>query len=136
MLTFDCERIGDDLVKMTHDQMVFAETESFGGARDVIQMFVRYRLLGAWREETVLHLANPNVADSGPKAVFGRKFSAWKDQVTELATVQHPSEEGDYGTLLQALFTKVTIHGSSPEEQFAVVTRRGNKFDACGPPRE
>ena len=55
ILTFDCERISDDLVKMTHDQMVSAETESFGGARDVIQMFVRYRLLGAWREGTVLH---------------------------------------------------------------------------------
>ena len=62
ILTFDCERIGDDFVKMSHEQMVSDETDSFGGTRDVIQMFVRYRLLGAWREGTVLHLANPNVA--------------------------------------------------------------------------
>lgn len=135
-LSFDCERIRDDFVKMTHEQMVSAEADSFGGTREVIQMLVRYRLLGAWREGTVLHLANPNVADSGPKAVFGRTFSAWKDQVTELATVQHPRREGHYGTLLQALFTKVMVHGSNTEEQFTVVTRRGSKFDACGPPRE
>ncbi len=136
VLGFDCERIRDELVKMTHEQMVSAEAESFRGSREVIQMFVHYRLLGAWRQGTVLHLANPNVADSGPKAVFGRAFSAWKDQVTELATVQHPREEGHYDTLLQALFTQVTIHGSNEGEEFTVMTRRGSKFDACGLPRE
>lgn len=133
-LSFDCERIRDDLVKMTHEQMLSAEAARFGTTRDAIQVFVRYRLLGAWREGTVLHLANPSVADSGPKAVFGKTFSAWKDQVTELATVQHPRNEAHYGTLLQALFTKVTIHGGNTDEQFTVVTRRGSKFDACGPP--
>lgn len=134
VLSFDCERIRDDFVKMTHEQMVSADADRFGGSREVIQMFIRYRLLGAWREGTVLQLANPNVADSGPIAVFGRGFSAWKDQVTELATVQHPREEGHYGTLLQALFTQVTIHGSNEGEEFTVMTRRGSKFDACGPP--
>ena len=135
MLSFDCERIRDDLVKMTHEQMVSAEAARFGTPRDVIQLFVRYRLLGAWREGTVLHLANPSLADSGPKAFLGRTFSAWKDQVTELATVQRPRTEGHYGTLLQSLFTKVTLHGGN-HEQFTVVTQRGSKFDACGPPLE
>ena len=136
VLSFDCERIRDDFVTMTHETIVSDEADSFGGPGEVLELFIRSRLLGAWREGTVLHMANPNVADSGAKAVFGTTFTAWKNQITELATVQHPREEGHYGTLLQALFTQFTIHGSNKDEEFTVVTRRGSKFDACGPPRE
>ena len=136
VLSFDCERIRDDFVTMNHETIVSDEADSFGGPGKVLELYIRTRLLGAWREGTVLHMATPNIADSGAIAVLGRTFTAWKNQITELATVQHPREEGHAGTLLQALFTQVTIHGSNQDEEFTVVTRRGSKFDACGPPRE
>jgi len=78
-----------------------------------------------WRKGTILHLADPSVA--------GREaFVAWKNQVVNVATIQHPREASHYGTLLQALFTSVTIHGTNAREEFNVETKRGSKFDACG----
>jgi hypothetical protein len=63
---------------------------------------------------------------------YNEAFAAWKNQVVSLATIQHPREESHYGTLLQALFPSVTIHGSNAGEEFSVETKRGSKFDACG----
>lgn len=131
-LSFNCESIRDDLVTMTHERIVSDAANSFGGPGKNLDMVIRYRRLGAWREDTVLHLANSNVTDRGPIAAF----AGWKDQVAELATVQHGREEGHYGTLLQALFTQITIQGFEKNEAFSVITRRSSKFDFCGPPRE
>lgn len=136
VLSFDCDRIRDDFVRVTHGRMVSDAAESFGGPGKVVDLVARFHLLGAWREGAVLHLANPNVADTGPKAVFGATFAMWRDQVTELATLQHPREEAHYGSLLQALFTEVVVHGAGESEKSTITTRRRSKFDACGPPRE
>ena len=78
-----------------------------------------------WRKGGTLHVVDPSVAGS-------EAFAAWKNQVVNLATVQHSREASHYGTLLQALFTSVTIHGSDAGEEFSVETKIGSKFDACG----
>ena len=59
-------------------------------------------------------------------------FAAWKNQVVSLATIQHPRDASHYGTLLQALFTSVIIHGRDADEEFSVETKRASKFDTCG----
>lgn len=134
-VSFNCGMIRDDLVKSIHDKMVKEAMPSMGSP-EVADLEAYYHLLGAWAEGDVLHLASPNVTDSEPRAqVFG-SFSDWKNQITELATVQHERSEGHYGSLLQALFTKITIHGAEDGEEFSVLTRRKSRFDACGPPRE
>jgi len=78
-----------------------------------------------WREGHTLHLGDRSVAGS-------EAFAAWKNQIFKLATTQHPREAGHYGTLLQALFAAVTIHGGNAGEDFSVETKRGGEFDACG----
>jgi hypothetical protein len=78
-----------------------------------------------WREGSTLHLADAGVADN-------EAFLAWKKKVVNLATIQHSPEASHYGTLLQALFTSVTIHGFNGAEEFSVETKRNSKFDACG----
>jgi hypothetical protein len=112
-LSFDCERIRDDFVKLTQsivspELSISAETMVF-------------------REGSALHLADSSVADN-------EAFAAWKNQVVNLSTIQHPREASHYGTLLQSLFTSVTIHGSTVGKEFSVETKRANKFDACGEP--
>ena len=110
-LSFDCERIRDDFVKLTQS---IISPELSTSAETMI-----------WRKGSILHLADQSVA--GIEA-----FMAWKDQVLKLATIQHPREASHYGTLLQALFTSVTLHGTNASEEFSVETKRGSKFDACG----
>jgi hypothetical protein len=110
-LSFDCERIRDDFVKLT--QSITSPELSISTETIVL------------REGSTLHLADPSVADN-------EAFAAWKNQVVNLSTIQHAREASHYGTLLQALFTSVTIHGSNAGEEFSVETKRGSKFDACG----
>jgi hypothetical protein len=110
-LSFDCERIRDDFVKLT--QSIISPELSTTEETMV------------WREGSTLHL--------GDSSVSGREaFAAWKSQATNLATVQHPREAGHYGTVLQALFTSIRIHGHNADEEFSVDTKRASKFAACG----
>lgn len=76
------------------------------------------------REGRALHLADSSDAHD-------EAFAAWKKQVVNLAMMQHPREASHYGTLLQALFTSVTIYGNKPGEEFSIETKRSSKFDAC-----
>jgi hypothetical protein len=110
-LSFDCERIRDDFVKLT--QSVIAP-ELATSAETMV-----------WRKGSILHLADPSVAGTEP-------FMTWKKQVVNIATIQHPREASHYGSLLQALFTSVAIHGRNAGEEFSVETKRGSKPDACG----
>jgi len=110
-MSFDCERIRDDFVKLTQS---IISPELSTSAETMV-----------WREGRTLHLADRSVAGS-------EAFAAWKNQVFKVATTQHPREAGHYGTLLQALFASVTIHGNNADEEFSVETKRGSKFDACG----
>ena len=110
-MSFDCERIRDDFVKLTQS---IISPELSTSAETMV-----------WRKGSTLHLADPSVAGN-------EAFIAWKKQVINIATIQHPREASHYGTLLQALFTSVTIHGSSAGEEFSVETKTGGKFDACG----
>ena len=110
-LRFDCERIRDDFVKLT--QSIISPELSTSADTMV------------WREGSTLHLGDSSV--SGSEA-----FAAWKNQTINLATVQHPPDADHYGTLLQALFTSINIHGRNAGEDFAVATKRGSQFDACG----
>ena len=110
-LSFDCERIRDDFVKLTQS---IISPELSTSAETMV-----------WREGSALHLADSSVADN-------EAFAAWKARVVNLATIQHPREASHYGTLLQALFTSIRIHGTNAGEEFSVETRRGSKFDACG----
>ena len=110
-LNIDCERIRDDFVKLTQS---ITSPELSTSAETIVG-----------RKGSNLHLADPSVAGS-------EAFVAWKNRVVNLATIQHPREASHYGTLLQALFTSITIHGSNAGEEFSVETKRGSKFDACG----
>jgi hypothetical protein len=110
VLSFDCEPIRDDFVKLT--QSITSPELAISSETMV------------WREGRVLHLADPTVADD-------EAFAAWKNQVVDLATTQRPHEANHYGTLLQALFTSVTVNGSKRGEEFSVETIRSSKFDAC-----
>ena len=110
-VSFDCERIRDDFVKLTQS---IISPELSTSAETIV-----------WRKDSTLHLADSSV--TGNEA-----FGGWKNQVVNVATIQHPREESHYGTLLQALFTSVTIHGINAGEEFSVETKRGSKFDACG----
>jgi hypothetical protein len=110
-LSFDCERIRDDFVKVTQS---ITSLDLLSASAETI----------AWRQGSTLHIADPGLA--------GQEFAAWKNQVVSLATIQHPGDASHYGTLLQALFTSVTIHGSNAGEEFSVETKRGGRFDACG----
>src|SRR6185295_1372856 len=109
-MSFDCERIRDDFVKLTQS---IISPELSTSAETMV-----------WRKGGALHLADAGVADN-------EAFAAWKKQVVNLATIQHPPQASHYGTLLQALFTSVTIHGLNAVEEFSVETQRGNKFEAC-----
>jgi hypothetical protein len=110
-VSFDCERIRDDFVKLTQS---IISPELSTSAETMV-----------WRKRSILHLADPSVAGN-------EAFLVWRNQVVNVATIQHPREASHYGTLLQALFTSVTIHGSNAGEEFSVETKRGGKFDACG----
>jgi len=110
-LTFDCDRIRDEFVKLS--QSITSPELSISTETIVL------------REGSTLHLGDPSV--SGSEA-----FAAWKSQAINLATIQHPNEAGHYGTVLQALFTSIRIHGRNADEEFSVETKRGSKFDACG----
>ncbi|MGZ8445797.1 MAG: hypothetical protein ACXWXZ_20570 [Candidatus Binatia bacterium] len=110
-LSFDCERIRDDFVKLTQS---IISPELSTSTETIVS-----------REGSTLHLGDPSV--SGSEA-----FAAWKSQVINLATIQHPNEAGHYGTVLQALFTSIRLHGRNADEEFSVDTKRGSKFDACG----
>jgi hypothetical protein len=111
VLSFDCERIRDDFVKLA--QSIISPELAISPETMV------------WREGRALHLADSTMAND-------QAFASWKNQVVSLATIQHPREASHYGTLLQSLFTSVTIHGSNVGEEFGVETKRGSKFDACG----
>ena len=110
-LRFDCERIRDDFVKLTQS---IISPELSTSTETIV-----------WREGSTLHLGDPSV--SGSEA-----FAAWKRQAINLATIVHPNEASHYGTVLQALFTSIRIHGRNADEEFSVETKRGSKFDACG----
>lgn len=110
-LSFDCERIRDDLVKLS--QSIISPELSISAETTV------------WREGRTLHLADRSIAGS-------EAFAAWKNQISKLATTQQPPVTGHYGTLLQALFASVTIHGANAREDFSVETKRGGEFDQCG----
>lgn len=110
-LSFDCERIRDEFVRLTQS---IISPELSTSAETLV-----------WREGSILHLTDHSV--SGTEA-----FAAWKTQVTSLATIQHPGEAGHYGNLLQALFTSVKIHGQNTNEEFSVATKRSSQSDACG----
>jgi hypothetical protein len=110
-VSFDCERIRDDLVKVTQS---IISPELSTTAETIV-----------WREGRALHLADRSVAGS-------EAFAAWKNQIVKVARTQHPREARHYGTLLQALFASVTIHGSDAGEDFSVETKRGSELDTCG----
>jgi hypothetical protein len=111
-VSFDCERIRDDFVKMTQS---ITSPDLLSPSEESI----------AWRQGGTLHISDPGVAGS-------EAFVAWKNQVMNLATIQHSREASHYGTLLQALFTSVSIHRRDAGEEFSVETKRASKFDACG----
>ena len=111
-LSFDCERIRDDLVKLT--QSIISPELSTSPETIV------------WREGRTLHLGDRSVAGS-------EAFAAWKNQIIKLATTEHPREAGHYGTLLQALFSSVTIHGGNAGEDFTVETKRSGECDVYIP---
>ena len=108
---FDCERLRDEFVKLTQS---IISPELSTSEETVV-----------WREGSNLHLGDPSVSG-------GDAFAAWKNQVINLATVQHPREADHYGTILKALFTSISIHGRNPGEDFNVQTKRGSELDACG----
>lgn len=109
-VSFDCERIRDDLVKLTQS---IISPELSTTAETLV-----------WREGRTLHLADRSVA--------GREaFVNWKNQIIKVATTQHPRAAGHYGTLVQALFASVTIHGSNADEVFSVETKRGGEDATC-----
>ena len=109
-LSFDCERIRDDFVKLT--QSIISPELSISAETMV------------WRQGRALYLADSSVS--------GKSFAAWKNQVANLATIQHPPQASHYGTLLQSLFTSVIIHGGNAGEQFSIEIKRESKLDACG----
>ena len=102
-LSFDCERIRDDFVKITQS---ITSPDLLSPSEESI----------AWRQGSTLHIADPGLAGSAA-------FAAWKNQVVSLATIQHPRDASHYGTLLQALFTSVRIHGRDAGEEFSVETK-------------
>jgi hypothetical protein len=108
---FDCERLRDEFVKLTQS---IISPELSTSEETVV-----------WREGGNLHLGDPSVSG-------GEAFAAWKNQVINLATVQHPREADHYGTTLKALFTSISIHGRNAGEDFSVQTKRGSELDACG----
>lgn len=110
-LRFDCERIRDDWVKLTQS---IISPELSTSAETVV-----------WREGRALHLGDRSVTGSDA-------FDAWKSQIAKLATTQHSIQDGHYGTLLQALFASVTIHGGNAGEDFTVATESGGQPDVCG----
>ena len=109
-LSFDCSRMRDEFVRLTQSIV----SPALSTSRETI----------VWREGTVLKLADPSVGDI-------EAFATWKNRVVNLATIQHPPEASHYGTLLQALFTSVTIHAVNAGEEFSVQTKKG-AFDECG----
>lgn len=110
-LRFDCETIRDDFVKLSR---AIVSPELSISADSMV-----------WREGRALHLADGTVSDN-------EAFSSWKNRVAELTMIQHPPEASHYGTLLQDLFTSVTIHRSNTGEEFSVNTKRGGKLNPCG----
>src|SRR5262245_48368821 len=110
-LSFDCERIRDELVKLS--QSIISPELSISAETTV------------WREGHTLYLGDRSVAGS-------EAFAAWKNQIFKLATTQHPRAEGHYASLLQDLFASVTIHGGNAGEDFSVETKRSGELDACG----
>ena len=110
VLRFDCERVRDDFVKLSRS--IVAPELSISAESMV------------WREGSALHLADDSISDN-------QAFASWKNRVVELATTQHPPAASHYGTLLQSLFTSVTIHRSNAAEEFTVNTKRAGKLDAC-----
>lgn len=112
VLSFDCERIRDDFVKMTQS---ITSPDLLSASAETI----------AWRQGSTLHIIDPSLAGS-------EAFAAWKNRVVNLATIQQPPNASHYGTLLQALFTSVRMHGSNADEEFSVATKRTSEFDACG----
>lgn len=110
-LSFDCERIRDDFVKLSRS---IVSPELSISAESMV-----------WREGSALHLADGSVSDN-------EAFASWKNRAIELATIQHSPEASHYGTLLQDLFTSVTIHRSNTGEEFSVNTKRSGKLNPCG----
>ena len=108
---FDCERLRDDFVKLTQS---IISPELSTSEETVV-----------WREGSNLHLGDPSVSG-------GDAFAAWKNQVINLATAQHPREADHYGTILKALFTSISIHGHNAGEDFSAQTKRGSESDVCG----
>lgn len=109
-LSFDCERIRDDFVKLTQSII----SPELSTSADTI----------VWREGRTLHLGDRSAVSEG--------FAAWKKKIFELATTQRSREEGHYGTLLQVLFASVTIHGGNAGEEFSVETKKSGDIEACG----
>jgi hypothetical protein len=97
-LSFDCERIRNDFVKLT--QSVIAP-ELATSAETMV-----------WRKGSILHVADLSVAGTEP-------LMTWKKQVLNVATMQHSREASHYGSLLQALFTSVAVYGKMREKSLA-----------------
>ena len=75
-LSFDCERIRDDFVKLTQS---IISTELSTSAETIV-----------WREGGTLHLSD--------NSVFGtEEFAAWKNQIINLANVYHPPRRATTG---------------------------------------
>ncbi|MBM4264406.1 MAG: hypothetical protein FJ145_23645 [Deltaproteobacteria bacterium] len=110
-LSVDCERIRDELVKLTQS---IISPELSTSSETVV-----------WREGRTLHLGDRGVTGS-------EAFAAWKNQISKLATTQHSREAGHYGTLLQSLFASVTIHGGNAGEDFSVATKKDGELEVCG----
>ncbi len=127
-LSFDCESIRDDFTSFIYTRMVTDNRELFGGPGPVLDEIVRLRLLGAWREGDVLHIASPFTSDDDP---FSALFTPWKEQMADLVTKDVEVADEDFCSVktLQTLFTKVWIHGG--EDENASFDVPGVKFQAC-----
>lgn len=135
VLGFDCDQLRDDLVKDFHQATASEDSSGFSGPEAAREVQGREQLLRAWRQGTVLHIANPGVF--GKATPPNLLFSEWKQKITELATKDfEPNDEWFcVAKSMQTLFTSVEIHGGNKgTARFNM--RRREKLDPCGPPGE
>ena len=134
-IRFDCDHLRDEFAKEIHKQIISDNSVHFGGPGRALEVIVQHRLLGAWREGTVLHMANAMNSESDPLHVDA--FSSWQKKIFSQANTKlEPSDElFCYTKILQTLFTEVRIHGG-PNEEASIKTRQHERFDPCGEKRK
>jgi len=129
-LSFDCEAVRNDFTSSLHSSIVADNSTLVGGPGPAMDEIVRLRLLGAWRERDVLHIANLSISDEDPFT----KFTPWKTQMAKAVAKRVEPTDEDYCSLktLQILFAEVWLHGGEGEDARLPVP--GTKFQACKNP--